>query len=133
MDAGVRERVRQRANDRCEYCRLRQASDPYHNFRVEHVVARQHRGTDDFENLAWACHHCNLHKGTNLASMDPDTNQVSRLFHPRLDRWEEHFTREGPRIAGRTSVGRTTVWLLQMNAADRVELRSVLLELGELE
>ena len=133
MDAALRERVRQRADDRCEYCRLRQAHDPYHSFHVEHVVARQHRGTDDLENLAWACHQRNLHKGTNLARVDPDMNEVTRLFHPRRDRWEEHFALEGPRIAGRTAVGRTTAWLLQMNAEERVELRTVVLELGELE
>jgi 5-methylcytosine-specific restriction endonuclease McrA len=104
MDAARREWVRQRAEDRCEYCRLRQAHDPYHTFHFEHVVARQHRGPDDLENLAWACHQCNLHKGTNLASFDPDTNEVTRLFHPRRDRGEEHFALDGPRIVGRTAV-----------------------------
>ena len=83
--------------------------------------------------LALACHACNLHKGTNLASFDPDTNEVTRLFHPRRDRWEEHFAANGPRIAGRTVIGRTTAWLLQMNSEERVELRTVLLELGELD
>ena len=133
MDAKVREQARQRAGDRCEYCRLRQIHDPYHVFHVEHVVARQHRGTNDLENLAWACHQCNLHKGTNLASTDPDTNEVTRLFHPRRDRWENHFALGGSRIVGRTAIGRTTAWLLQMNAEERVELRSVLLKLGELD
>ena len=102
-------------------------------FQVEHVVARQHRGGDSLDNLAWACHHCNLHKGTHLASVDPDTNEVTRLFHPRRDRWEEHFERAGPRICGRTSIGRTTSWLLQINAEERVGLRAALLELGELD
>jgi hypothetical protein len=133
MDAARREWVRQRADDRCEYCRLRQIHDSYHTFHVEHVVARQHRGPDDPENLAWACHQCNLHKGTNLASFDPDTNEVTRLFHPRRDRWEDHIALEGARIVGRTAVGRTTAWLLQMNTEERVELRTVLLELGELD
>lgn len=131
MDPKVRQQVRQRAGDRCEYCRLRQEHDAYHAFHVEHVVARQHRGKDGLENLAWACQHCNLHKGTNLASFDPDTNEVVRLFHPRRDRWEEHFALDGPRIVGRTAVGRTTSWLLQMNAEERVELRTVLMALGE--
>jgi hypothetical protein len=112
---------------------MRQAHDPYHTFHVEHIVARQHRGTDEAENLAWACHQRNLHKGTNLASIDPDTNEVTRVFHPRRDRWEEHFALEGPRIVGRTAVGRTTAWLLQMNAEERLERRAVLGELGELD
>jgi len=133
MDGKVRQRVRERAEDRCEYCRLRQAHDPFHLFHVEHVVARQHRGSDDLENLAWACHQCNLHKGTNLASTDPDTNDVTRLFHPRKDKWEDHFALDGFRIVGRTPIGRTTAWLLQMNAEEREELRSVLWALGELD
>ena len=131
MDSKIRELARQRADDRCGYCRLRQTHEPYHTFHVEHVVARQHRGADDFSNLAWACHQCNLHKGTNLSGMDPDTNEVVRLFHPRRDQWEEHFALDGARIVGRTAIGRTTAWLLQMNSAERVEMRSVLLASGE--
>jgi hypothetical protein len=30
-------------------------------------------GSDDPDNLALACHHCNLHKGPNLAGVDPRT------------------------------------------------------------
>lgn len=133
MDAKLRERVRQRAGGRCEYCRLRQQHDCFHTFHVEHIIARQHRGGDDLENLAWACHQCNSHKGTNLATFDPDTNEVVRLFHPRRDPWTEHFTLAGLRVVGRTAIGRTTAWLFQMNSEQRVELRSVLLELGELD
>jgi 5-methylcytosine-specific restriction endonuclease McrA len=73
---------------------------------VEHIVARQHGGSSMQENLAWACHHCNLHKGPNLTGIDPDSNEVVRLFHPRRDRWEEHFAVHGPRLVGRTPVGR---------------------------
>jgi hypothetical protein len=131
MDAGAREQVRQRAKDRCEYCQLEQRHDPYHPFHVEHIVARQHRGPDDLANLAWSCHQCNLHKGTNLASIDPDTNEVTRLFHPRRDVWEEHFLVDGPGIGGRTAIGRTTAWLLQMNSQERIELRLALMQLGE--
>lgn len=133
MDPKLRVSVRQRAGERCEYCRLRQEHDHFHTFHVEHIVARQHRGPDVPENLALACHQCNAHKGTNLSSFDPDTNEIVRLFHPRRDRWHEHFAREGARIVGLTAIGRTTAWLLQMNADERVELRSVLMQLGELD
>jgi hypothetical protein len=133
MDARLRELVRQRAGDRCEYCRLRQQHDRFRTFHVEHIVARQHRGSDDLENLAWACYQCNAHKGTNLATFDPDTNEVVRLLHRRRDQWVEHFALEGLRVVGRTAIGRTTAWLSQMNSEERVGLRSVLLELGELD
>jgi hypothetical protein len=133
MQASIRDEVRQRAGNRCEYCRLRQEHDRFHHFHVEHVIPLKHRGTDDLDNLALACQQCNLHKGTNLTGRDPDTNEVTRLFDPRKDHWKEHFTLEGTRIAGISAVGRTTAWVLEMNSDERVDLRAVLLELGELD
>ncbi len=131
MDAHLRQLVRQRAGDRCEYCGLRQEHDQFHRFHVEHIMARQHGGRDDPENLALACHQCNLHKGPNLSGLDPDSNRMTRLFHPRRDRWTEHFAQEGARIVGLTAVGRATAWLLEMNSEERVELRRLVMELGE--
>ena len=65
--------------------------------------------------------------------MDPDTGEITRLFHPRRDRWEGHFAREGAGIAGKTPVGRTIVWLCGMNTGDRLHWRKLLLRLGKLE
>ena len=122
MDAKLRQLVRQRAEDRCEYCELRQEQEPL-PFHVEHVTPRQHGGKDTAENLALACHHCNLHKGPNLSGLDPQTKELTRLFHPRLDNWSEHFTRQGGEIIGLSAIGRTTVSLLQMNGDGRLQLR----------
>ena len=133
MDENLRRHVRSRAGDRCEYCRLRQEHETLTPFHVEHVIAAQHGGTDDDDNLALACAWCNLIKGPNIASLDPATGSLTRLFHPRQDRWEDHFRRDGPHIAGRTEVGRATVHLLRMNDPDAVDQRSLLLELGELD
>ena len=133
MDAALRQLVRQRAGNACEYCGLRQEHDRFRRFHVEHIVARQHRGPDSPENLALAYHQCNLHKGTNLTGVDPDTGEVVLLFHPRREIWTEHFARQGIYIAGKTSLGRTTAWLLQMNSEARLELRRLLLATGELD
>jgi hypothetical protein len=133
MDAPLRRLVRQRAGNRCEYCHLRQEHDRFHTLHVEHIIARQHRGSDEADNLALACHQCNLHKGTNLSSFDPDTNEIVRLFHPRRDRWTDHFKFEGPLLVGLTPAGRTTAWLLQMNSDERLEWRRALRELGEVD
>jgi hypothetical protein len=57
MDADTRKRVRERAGDRCEYCLLPQSGLPIARFHIEHVIARQHGGTDAPDNLALACHH----------------------------------------------------------------------------
>lgn len=131
MTPALRRQVRERAGQRCEYCRLRQEHEPDRPFHVEHIIATQHRGGDSGENLALACQLCNLLKGPNLSGLDPDTEVLVRLFHPRNDVWEDHFRVGGAMIVGRTDVGRTTAWLLEMNGEDRVELRRTLIELGE--
>ena len=124
MDEALRRRVRQRAGERCEYCRLGEDQAPFAAFHVEHIVPRKHGGRDATENLALACQHCNWHKGTNLSGVDPDTGRVTRLFNPRTDAWATHFRFDGARIEGLTDMGRTSVAVLNMNEPERVELRS---------
>ena len=131
MDAGTRRLVRERAGERCEYCKLHQRrSDLLHH--IEHVVAKQHGGLDDAHNLALACHRCNLHKGPNLTGVDPVTGEVVPLFHPRRDRWVDHFAFRDAHIEGLSASGRATIQVLAMNDARRLELRRELLALGEL-
>jgi hypothetical protein len=132
MDQALANLVRERAGERCEYCRLHQDDAPFYRFHVEHVIPRQHGGDDDPANLALACHHCNLHKGTNLSGIDPETGTIVPLFHPRRDDWDSHFERRGIRVAGRTAAGRATVEVLNMNATARLELRAELLSAGRL-
>ena len=128
MSEALRESVRTRAAGRCEYCRLPDSRPPLESFHLEHIVARQHGGGSTSDNLAWACHRCNRHKGTNLSGIDPDTREVVVLFHPRRNQWAEHFALEGVRLRGLTAPGRATVWLLQMNADRRLERRAELLK-----
>lgn len=126
MDATVRRMVRLRAGDRCEYCRLPQHAVDL-TFHIEHVIARQHGGTDDPVNLCLACDRCNLHKGPNLTAIDPVSGSIVPLFHPRRHIWTDHFELRGARIVGKTAVGRATALLMQMNSARRRELRQRLL------
>ena len=123
MDATTRDLVRRRADHRCEYCLLHQDySELTHH--VEHIIAKQHGGSDDIGNLALACHRCNLSKGPNLTGVDPASGELVPLFHPRRDRWNSHFVFHGARIQGITPSGRATVMVLAMNDARRLELRS---------
>ena len=87
MDEQLRQTVRERADHRCEYCCLPQDAEPFFVYHVEHIVARQHGGSDDNENLALACYHCNAHKGPNLSALDPESGALVRLFNPRLDKF----------------------------------------------
>ncbi len=123
MDQSVRNFVRERAGDRCEYCQLSQEQSPFAKLQIEHIRARKHGGADGPENLALACVDCNLCKGPNLAGIDPESDAITPLFNPRNEDWEEHFEWNGVRIEGKTAIGRTTVAVLSLNHEDRLEVR----------
>lgn len=123
MDAPSRLAVRQRAGNRCEYCQKRQEESPLITLQIEHIIPRKHGGSDDLDNLALACADCNLRKSSDLAGLDPFTNKLTPLFHPRTDRWEDHFAWDALRIVGLTPVGRTTVRVLDLNASSRLRVR----------
>lgn len=131
MDVSTRVLVRQRAGDRCEYCRLPQRCSPLSRFQIEHVIPRKHGGSDDLNNLALSCDRCNLHKGPNLSGIDPANGEIVALFNPREQTWEDHFQFDGALVSGRTATGRTSVVVLNMNSTRRLRLRAELLESGE--
>ena len=79
MDAAARDQIRQRAEGRCEYCRLPDWADEW-PFHVDHILARVHGGEDQLRNLCWSCTQCNLHKSSNFASVDPDSGTRVDLF-----------------------------------------------------
>lgn len=123
------EAVRRRAGSRCEYCRLPQSAFR-RGFHTEHIVARQHGGSTNPDNLAFACWSCNLKKGPNLSGIDPETGEITVLFHPRKDEWPEHFSAQvgtliplGVEIRGLTAMGRATVRVLGLNEEMRQMVR----------
>lgn len=123
ISAAVRRQVVTRAENHCEYCQLHQEDEPWVRLQTEHIIPRQHGGGNELGNLVLACLHCNVHKGPNLAGIDPETGQMERLFHPRLDLWTDHFDVVGPYVIGRTPVGRATVRVLHINSENRIRLR----------
>lgn len=129
MNERLKQQVRDRAGDRCEYCRMPQSA--YRpRFPRDHVIAVQHGGATRLENLAEACLRCNLAKGPNLAAIDLKSKRLMRLFHPRRDRWSRHFRWHGPRLIGKTAIGRATIVLLQVNHAYNIAVRRALIEEG---
>lgn len=131
MDADLSKQVWQRADSRCEYCRLPQSAAPIARFQIEHIRARQHGGLTRSENLALACPRCNCFKGPNLTGIDPETDEITPLYNPRTELWSDHFAVEEADIVGLTAMGRTTAALLRMNDPERVELRTALILSGE--
>ncbi len=129
----ARQAVTRRAVNRCEYCRLQQVHYPLWLHQIEHIIPKKHFGSDELNNLALACVRCNLGKSSNLTGIDPLTDDIVTLFHPRIDSWYEHFTYVGAEIAGLTPTGRVTVYVLNMNESQRLRLRYGLLENNELD
>jgi hypothetical protein len=82
------------------------------------------------ENLAYACFECNRFKGPNLASRDSMTGAVTPLYHPREQRWTDHFRWQDATSEPLTATGRATVFLLRLNLEDRTRFRANLLSQG---
>lgn len=129
MKADLRRLVWQRAGGRCEYCLIHQDDDaiPHH---IDHVIAQKHDGATIESNLALACANCSLAKGPNIAAIDSRTKQLTRLYHPRNDRWGDHFQWAISKLRGRTAIGRVTVAVLNINQPDRIAIREWLIRAG---
>lgn len=100
---------------------------------ADHITATSRGGKTVMGNLCLCCRTCNGHKGQITTARDPVTGWTGKLFHPRRQKWQEHFqwSADGTRILGLTATGRATIEALKMNNDLTVNLRSlwVLLEL----
>jgi hypothetical protein len=121
--------IARQAAHRCEYCLLHE-EDSYHPHQIDHIISRKHGGDSDLKNLAYACLRCNACKGSDIASLDVVSGQVVRLFHPRQDVWQVHFSLRGWIIEPLTPVGEVTARLLRFNVDQRVVERRALGALG---
>lgn len=99
-------------------------------FQVDHIIAQKHRGDSQEKNLAFACLRCNSRKGPNVAGVDPVDGQITPLFHPRHDVWQDHFEWKGAWLFGRTARARTTIHVLGINDAEMVQARASMMTEG---
>jgi hypothetical protein len=129
----IRAAVIARAEGCCEYCRtpLAYTPDPV---VIDHIVPVMLGGADTLDNLAASCWGCNGHKSAGTRAFDPREARLVPLFHPRQQRWSQHF-RWSPdrlRIVGLTAVGRATLLKLNLNRQGLLNLRAVLNMAGKL-
>ena len=131
VSASMRRAVIARAGDCCEYCRLSQADNPF-SFHIEHIISSKHGGETTVDNLALSCPDCNVFKGSDIGSIDPETGLLTPLFNPRHQSWNAHFHLNHPnaQIEPLTPEGRVTVSLLRLNSAEQIDSRSGLIRLG---
>lgn len=126
----LRRQVIERASGCCEYCLLPQDVSLY-THEVDHIVAEKHRGETVLKNLCLACLDCNRAKGSDFGSFDVETGEITLLYNPRRQTWDDHFRLEGSRIIPISPEGRVTVFVLKLNDEIRVRARQALLEAGQ--
>ena len=124
----LKQEVINRASNCCEYCRLHRSLSGF-TYHIEHVIAEKHGGETKTENLCLSCPHCNSFKGSDIASNDPLTGNLARLFNLRSQIWDEHFrlNLNTAELEGITPEGRVTVFLLQLNNSARIPARAILM------
>ncbi len=115
----LRNEVALRASFCCEYCLVSELRTGLF-CEVDHIIGVKHNGPTKNSNLAYACFNCNRNKGSDIASIDWDTNEIVRFYNPRSDIWAEHFRFEGFYIAPTTQIGKVTAIIFRFN--DRMRL-----------
>ena len=127
----VRRMVAERADWRCEYCLSPENLAPQ-CFTLEHIVPLSKGGSDEPENLAYACQGCNGSKYAKTEALDPITKMLVPLFDPRTQNWTDHFSwgKISTIVLGTTPTGRATVLALKLNRKKLIILREVLVFFG---
>jgi hypothetical protein len=126
-----RQHLRERAGNCCEYCRVPETGR-LNRLHVDHIIAVKHGGTDEDDNLCLACYKCNGYKGSNVAALDPATGEATKLYHPRRQKWNDHFqVNSDATLTGLTPEGRATIAVLRINDKSRVRTRRVALMAGD--
>lgn len=127
----LRQRVAETFDHLCAYCHTAQrVIGPL--LEIDHILPQSLGGSSDEENLALACPLCNSYKSDLVEAVDPESERISPLFHPRNQVWAEHFVwlDGGALLGGTTACGRATVTALRMNDADVVATRRLWIAVG---
>ncbi len=120
----TKQRVRQRAGHRCEYCQSHQ--DYLMSWlQIDHFWPVSKGGDSKDKNLCLTCELCNQHKWNPTEAIHPESKEPVALFNPRRQVWNEHFAwrEDGVSIEGLTVYGRATVVALKLNSALALKVR----------
>ncbi len=131
VSAKLREIVAKRSHHRCAYC-LTDEQISGVLFTIDHIIPQALGGQTVAENLCLACWDCNLIKNKRIADIDPETGQMTSLFHRYKHLWQEHFAWQdkGLLVIGLTPTGRATVNLLKLNRPALVHAREWWIKVG---
>lgn len=121
MDRSARERASERFGARCGYCGVHEDSVGA-TLTVDHHRPRSRGGSDESENLVYACSRCNEHKGSYWHEVDPPH---IRLLNPGGDDLTMHVREnDDGRLAGITAEGLFFIEKLRLNRAPLVTRRA---------
>lgn len=119
LDPETKRKVREIHHDQCSYCQVQQqfVPDP---LEFEHITPVSKGGSNQVENLCLSCGNCNRHKASKTQGVDPETGQLTDLFNPNTQVWDEHFNwdEESIYLIGCTPTGRATIEALHINKVE---------------
>ena len=82
---------------KCIHCQrklaLRTDGTPINGATLEHIVPKNHGGTDDLENLAIACARCNSEKGLRHDHKRPDDPKLREVIERLQERRSKRLRR----------------------------------------
>jgi len=122
IPTALRRSVIERANNRCEYCRISQFGQVA-TFHIDHVIPIVAGGETIAENLALACVSCSLRKGARQQIQDSVTGERVNVFNPCQQKWNKHFAWNGVEVMGLTVIGRATIEALDLNRSIMLAIR----------
>jgi len=120
----IHKNIRQRANFLCEYCHTDEKWQLI-QFTIDHIIPVSDDGSDELENLALACFHCNRKKSNKQSFYDPQIDSKILIFNPRKMSWKNHFiwSKNALEILYLTDIGRITIELLELNRPRILQIR----------
>ena len=132
ISVSLRQRVREHFKDCCAYC-LTAEYLTVSIFECEHIIPKVAGGETGFENLCLACPTCNRYKATRQEIVDSQTGELTPIFHPQMQNWEDHFTwsADSSQIIPLTAIGRVTVDALKMNRLQLIRVRHMWVVMNE--
>ena len=77
-------------------------------------------GQTTLDNLAYACFPCNVNKSSDVGTVLLPQRIFVRLFNPRTERWEDHFSVAAGMLYAKTDIGSATIKVLKMNEIERI-------------